>query len=209
MKKLLSLVSISIVFLLNGYGQVIDDLEMANPFQEGLASVKKGDHWGFIDEKGDLVIKYRDDLVPSPSASGLAASEQWKSYPAFTEERCLIHEVREGIEYFGFIDKEGRTVIEPQYVNATNFKNGHAIVTQYTRQVVGRNELLGKDVVNYQVEELIIDKSGKVVTSLMNARNFVPSKVKKTPPDMQARFLGKGIVAVQGEEGKWAVYKFD
>ncbi len=209
MKKLLSLVSISIVFLLNGYGQVIDDLEMANPFQEGLASVKKGEQWGFIDEKGDLAIKFRDDLVPSPSSSGLAASDQWKSYPAFTEGRCLIHEVRDGIEYFGFIDMEGRTVIEPQYINATNFKNGHAIVTQYTRQVVGRNELLGKDVVSFQAEELIIDRTGKVVTSLMNARNFVPSKVRMTPPDMQARFLGKGLVAVQGEEGKWSVYKYE
>ena len=175
MKKLLSLVSISIFLIFNGYCQVIDNLEMANPYQDGLASVKKGDQWGFIDEKGDLVIAYRDDLVSSPSTSGLAASEEWKSYPAFREGRCLIHEMREGIQYFGFIDKQGRTVVEPNYVNATNFRDGYAIVTQYTRQVVGRNELLGKDVVNYQAEELVIDKTGMVVTSLMNPRNFVPS----------------------------------
>ena len=208
MKRLLTLILISLIFSLNGYSQVIKDLEMVSPIHDGLGSVKKGGQWGFIDEKGELVINFRDDIVSSPAMSGLAAKPEMRDYPQFVEDRCLIQKTEEGIVYFGFIDKKGEIVIEPQYVNATNFKNGLAIVTQYIRQVVGKNELLGKDVVNYQIEELVINDSGEVVSSLMNARNFVPSKVKGSPPEMQARFLGAGIVAVKGEDGKWAVNKF-
>ena len=208
MKKLVTLVLISFVFLLNGYSQVLSDLEMVSPFHNGLASVKKGDKWGFIDKSGDLVIDFRGDILGSPSASGLAASHELMEYPIFVEERCLIHKIVDGIEYFGFIDRSGQTVVEPKYVNATNYKNGFAMVTQYTRQVIGKNELLGKDVVVYHIEELVIDKSGKVAISLMNPRNYVPKKGKGTPPDMEASFLGDRMVAVKGEDGKWSVYKF-
>lgn len=208
MKKLAILVLISFVFLMNGYGQVLSDLDMVSPFHDGLASVKKDGKWGFIDESGDLVVDFRDDILPSPASSGLAASSELMEYPVFYEDRCLIHNVVDGIEYFGFIDRSGKVAVEPKYVNATNFKNGFAMVTQYTRQVIGKNELLGKDVVVYHIEELVIDKSGKVAISLMNPRNYVPKKIKGDPPEMEASFLGDRMVAVKGEDGKWSIYKF-
>ena len=209
MKKLVTLVLISFTFLLNGYSQVLNDLEMVSPFRDGLASVKKDGKWGFIDESGDLVIDFRDDILGSPSASGLAASPELMEYPIFIEERCLIHKIIDGIEYFGFIDRSGKTVVEPKYVNATNYKNGFAMVTQHTRQVIGKNELLGKDVVVHQIDELVIDKSGEIAISLMNPRNYVPKNEKKrNPPEMEASLLGDRMVAVKGEDGKWSVYKF-
>ena len=208
MKKLVTLVLISFAFLLNGYSQVLNDLEMVSPFHDGLASVKKDGKWGFIDESGDLVIDFRDDILGSPSASGLAASPELMEYPIFIEERCLIHKIIDGIEYFGFIDRSGKTVVEPKYVNATNYKNGFAMVTQHTRQVIGKNELLGKDVVVHQIDELVIDKSGEIAISLMNPRNYVPKNEKRNPPEMEASLLGDRMVAVKGEDGKWSVYKF-
>ena len=208
MKKSVTLVLISIVFLLNGYAQVISELERVSPFHDGLASVKKGDKWGFINESGELVIDFREDILASPSSSGLAASSELREYPIFVEDRCLIHKIEDGIEFFGFIDRSGKVVVEPIYVNATNFKNGFAMVTQYTRQVIGKNELLGKDVVVFHIEELVIDKSGEVAISLMNPRNYVPKKAKGNPPEMEASFLGDRMVAVKDENGKWGVYKF-
>jgi len=50
---------------------------------------------------------------------------------------------------------------------------------------------LGKDVVNYLAEELIIDPKGKVVTSLMNSRTFVPNKVKDLLPSKEMTVNGR------------------
>ena len=50
---------------------------------------------------------------------------------------------------------------------------------------------LGKDVVNYLAEELIIDPKGKRVTSLMNSRTFVPNKVKDLLPSKEMTANGR------------------
>ena len=189
------------------FGQVISDLDWVSPIHEGLAAVKQGNNWGFIDKEGVVKIEPREDLVSSKmSTEGVAEGEM--EYPLFVEERCLIEQTIEGIRYFGFIDPSGKTVIEPGYVNATNFRNGFAIVTQYSKQVLGKNELLGKEVVNYQLEELVIDKKGDAVSLLMNSRTYVPNKIKGSPPEMNAYFLGERLVAVKGEDGKWSIYQF-
>ena len=152
MRRRIALI-LSLVFIGQGFGQVIGDLDWVSPMHEGLAAVKKGNMWGFI-------------------------------------------------------DKQGKTVVEPGYVNATNFRNGFALVTQYSKQVLGKNNLLGKDVVNYLAEELIIDTKGEVITSLMNSRTFVPNKVKDSPPEMHAYFVGERLVAVKGDDGQWSIFKF-
>jgi hypothetical protein len=198
---------LTLAFVWQGFGQVISDLDWVSPMHEGYAAVKKGNMWGFIDNDGVVKIEPRGDLVSSKmSAEGVAEGEM--EYPVFIEGRCLVEQTFDGIRYFGFIDSSGKTIVEPGYVNATNFRNGFAIVTQYSKQVLGKNELLGKEVVNYQLEELIIDKKGEVVTALMNARTYVPNKIKGSPPDMNAYFLGERLVAVKGEDGKWSIFQF-
>ncbi len=199
---------LSLVLVWQGFGQVISDLDWVSPMHEGLAAVKKGNMWGFIDKDGVTKIEPREDLVSSNTSFYGVSEDSEMEYPFFVEGRCLIEQTFDDIKYFGFIDKSGKTVVEPGYVNATNFRNGYAIVTQYSKQVLGKNELLGKDVVNYLAEELVIDDKGNVVTSLMNARTFVPNKVKGNPPEMHAYFIGERLVAVKGDSGKWSVLKF-
>ncbi len=199
---------LSLALMWQGFSQVISDLDWVSPMHEGMAAVKKGNMWGFIDKDGSMKIEPREDLAPSKtSLSGVSEDSEMK-YPIFVEGRCLIEQTFEGIRYFGFIDKQGKTVVEPGYINATNFRNGFAIVTQYSKQVLGKNNILGKDVVNYLAEELIIDNQGKVVTSLMNSRTFVPNKLKDSPPEMHAYFIGERLVAVKGDDGQWSIYKF-
>ncbi len=148
---------LSLALMWQGFSQVISDLDWVSPMHEGMAAVKKGNMWGFIDKDGSMKIEPREDLAPSKtSLSGVSEDSEMK-YPIFVEGRCLIEQTFEGIRYFGFIDKQGKTVVEPGYINATNFRNGFAIVTQYSKQVLGKNNILGKDVVNYLAEELIID----------------------------------------------------
>ena len=45
--------------------QLINDADEYFPFQDELAAIKKGDKWGFINKKGELVINFRDDIVVS------------------------------------------------------------------------------------------------------------------------------------------------
>lgn len=199
---------LSLAMVWQGFSQVIGDLDWVSPMHEGLAAVKKGSMWGFIDKDGVMKIEPRDDIVPSKTSFPGVLKGSEMEYPFFVEGRCLIEQTFEGIRYFGFIDKQGKIVVEPGYINATNFKNGFALVTQYSKEVLGKNNLLGKDVVNYLAEELIINNKGEVVTALMNARTFVPNKVKDSPPEMHAYFIGERLVAVKGDDGQWSIYKF-
>lgn len=198
----------SLVFIWQGFGQVISDLDWVSPMHEGLAAVKKGNMWGFIDKDGVMMIELREDIVSSKSSSSSLLDDPEFKYPVFVEGKCLIEQTFEGIRYFGFIDKQGKTVVEPGYINATNYRNGFALVTQYSKEVLGKNNLLGKDVVNYLAEELIIDNRGELVASLKNARTFVPNKVKESPPEMYAYFIGERLVAVKGDDGQWSIFKF-
>ena len=43
--------------------QLITGLDEVSPFNEGLAAVKKGDQWAFMDKQGAIALDFRDDLV--------------------------------------------------------------------------------------------------------------------------------------------------
>ena len=62
MKKIFLLFALIILpFLL--YTQELTGIDEIAPFSEGLAAIRKGNEWGFINKEGQLVIEFRDDLV--------------------------------------------------------------------------------------------------------------------------------------------------
>ena len=129
--------------------------------------------------------------------------------PQFNNDRAMISKVVDDITFYGFIDRSGKIVIEPKYVKATNFNNGHAIVMEYSKEVVGQNKLLGKDVVSYEVEEYVIDKNDKALTPGLDPRNCVPDKMKAgKSPEFSTKFFGERMVAVKTSEEKWEIYSF-
>lgn len=83
-------------------------------FSEGLAAVEQGDLWGYIDTKGNMVIKpqfitaeyFYDGLarVAKPGANGAFASP------------------------WGYIDKTGKLVYETKFEKASDFSDGMALV---------------------------------------------------------------------------------
>lgn len=207
--RILALLILGLSLAFQGYSQLMDGIDQLSPFHDGLASVKKGNQWGFMDSNGKMAVDFRNDLVSSPAVDSWSlAGAELKKYPVFHEDRCLFSKEIDGIRYYGYIDKSGKEAIAPTYVNATNFKNGYAIVMVYTKEVVGKNQLLGKDVVEHKVEEMVIDTSGKVVTPLFNEKNYVPEKIKSSPPPITGKFLGNNLVAVQNEDQKWMIYQF-
>lgn len=151
MKKIL-IVILLIPFI--GFAQNIENVDYISPFHNDIAAVKKGIKWGFIDKEGTLVINYRDDLVPAKTGNA--------SYPVFSEERSLIVHKKNGISYFGYINKSGKTVIEPQFINATNFKDNAAIALKLVKENLGSNDVLMKNVVNYHYFEVIINTNGEI-----------------------------------------------
>ena len=184
--------------------QILNDVDKIYPFQEDLAAVQKNNKWGFINKKGELVIDYRSDLVVSNNHLN-----NLNSYPIFKNNRCLIKKQVNEIYYYGYIDKTGTIIIAPQFLNATNFENGHALIIAPSKEVIGFNKLLNKDIISSNIEEFVINTIGEKVRYLENPFKYNLQKRKSTvPPVFHSKFIAPNIVAVQKHDMKWDVYQF-
>ncbi|GAA4275427.1 hypothetical protein GCM10022259_01510 [Aquimarina mytili] len=187
-----------------GSSQVLKNIDEIAPFHEELAAVRQGTQWGFIDKKGALVIAYRDDLVLSKTDKNTTA------YPYFEDGRCRIQQKANGISQFGYIDKKGNTVIKPEFLNATNFENGHAIVLKIAKEELGRNDLLDKKVVSYSYDEIVIDTTGKSKTFLNGPIHLVYKKDRlRKPPVIHSHFLSSDLIAVKNKNNLWNLYAIE
>jgi hypothetical protein len=106
----------------------------AFPFSEGLAAVREGGSWHFIDENGTRAIDRDFDEVKS-FAEGLSA-------------------VKVG-GLWGYIDRSARMVIPPHFMAARDFRSGLAAV------LVGRLPDSGS--VPFNRKWGYIDRNGKIV----------------------------------------------
>src|SRR5262245_43011234 len=79
------------------------------PFTEGLAAAQEGELWGYIDPKGEWVIK------PAFAMAGL-----------FHERRASVR--RTFADKYAFIDERGNVVIPAQFDCVEDFENGVARV---------------------------------------------------------------------------------
>lgn len=183
--------------------QNLMDIDYVSPFNDDLAAIKKGTQWAFIDVNGKVAVNFRDDLVASYIENS--------SYPIFNNERCLIEKKQDGISYFGYIDKTGKTVIEPQFLNAANFKNGVAIALELKMETLGTNNLLGKSMVSYDYFEVIIDDSGKILHYVSSEPTHISlsNKKLKNTPKINSKFISDNLVITKSESGKWSIKKLN
>lgn len=203
MKKTIILISLLSLITFFGNTQTTENLDYVSTFNEGLAAVKKGNQWAFINTNGQLVINFRSDLVSTESEDG--------TYPIFKNGRCLIEEKKEGISYYGYIDITGKEIIEPQFLNATNFKDEVAIVIYLVSEELGKNNLLGKDMVNYKYFEVAIDLQGAIITYLTKEGTTIilDKKSLKKSPAITSRLISKNLIAVKMENNKWTIKKIE
>jgi len=164
----------------------------ARPFSSGLAVVKIGGKFGFINATGKLVIEPKFDLV-SPFSEGLAVVQFGEKIAfidstgktaiqpqlafgeamSFSEGMAAISLDKPdmlGVGRWGYIDRTGKVVIQPQFLHASRFAQGLAKVAV---------EALGK--------EGYIDKRGAVA---------IP------PQFADAHDFSDGLAAVE-IDGKW------
>lgn len=127
--------------------------ERSLPFENGLARVKKGDLWGFVNEKFELVVPCKYQLVRSFSEGWAAVrmNNQWHFIDTTsTIQMSLNVNIRDigtfknGMCWFkvgnkyGFISKEKPIAVPPRFNSVTDFeadvavvetKNGFGIIT--------------------------------------------------------------------------------
>ncbi|MBZ0189603.1 MAG: WG repeat-containing protein, partial [Candidatus Obscuribacterales bacterium] len=119
------------------------EFKLAKPFSEGLAAVKVGEDWGFIDKEGKIRIEPKYASV-RPFNQGLAIVYVRKGSEDFPEsEKDNLKSVLAdpntpnlkkallaiaGARKAGFIDREGKFVIAPDYLSAQEFNDGLALV---------------------------------------------------------------------------------
>ncbi len=186
-----------------GWTQPVEDLDYISPFHEDVAAIQKNGQWAFINREGAVVINFRDDLVIEKTEQG--------SYPKFYDNRCLIKTKREGITYFGYIDKSGKSILKPEFLNATNFKNGLAIVLELVKEDKGENEILGKKVVYYKYYEVIIETNGenKMYLTPGGVNVVLDKKFLKEPPRITSKLISDQLIVAKGDNGKLAVRKIN
>lgn len=175
--------------------QNLKGLNYVSPFHEGLAAVKKDNSWGFIDTTGTLVIKFHSDFT---------AKE--KKYPFYQNGRCLISNVENGITYFGYRDEKGNIINSPKFANATSYRDGMAIVLMISKELLGKNNLLAKDVVSYSYDEVLIDKDGNTIMYLEGPIHLPLSKDKlREPPKINSHLLSDKLVVTRDKNKKWEI----
>ncbi|WP_439152295.1 WG repeat-containing protein [Winogradskyella sp.] len=183
--------------------QQIDAVDFISPFYDGVAAVKKNDQWAFINNNGDIMVDFRDDLVLTQTADG--------SYPIFYSGRCLIKERKEGISYFGYIDITGNTIIEPRFLNATNFSYGKALALELIKEDAGENVALEKNIVYYKYVEVVINTAGEI-ENYINPKGVYVALDKdflRNPPKITSKRISENLVAKKDENGKWSVIKLN
>ena len=96
---------------------ILPQFQSAEPFSEGLALVASGDYkYAFINRAGKTVIPPPDfkpvDFGPEEPGSRFSGGLA----PVIIGEKC------------GFVDREGKLVIPPRFLNARNFSEGLAAI---------------------------------------------------------------------------------
>ena len=201
MKKVIIMFVLLVLIPVSSFTQTIENLDYISPFNEGVAAIKKNNQWAFINNKGVIVVSFRNDLVTTKSLDG--------DYPIFKNGRCLIVNEKDGISYFGFINTSGKTVIEPQFLNALNFDNNLSMVLKLKKEIIGRNTALDKNVVYYKYFEVTIDTDGNVKNYLtQKGVNVVLDKdFLREPPKFTSKQISDNLVAIKNENGKWIIKK--
>ncbi|RXJ49447.1 WG repeat-containing protein [Gelidibacter gilvus] len=203
MKRSHFLSFLMLVFTSVLYSQSMVDADFVSPMNDEMVAVKKGSQWGFVNSEGNFVINFRDDLVITKTADG--------SFPIFHNGRSLITQRKDGINYYGYIDRSGKTVIEPQYLNATNFKDDAAIVLVLRRNELSQNIALNKPVVNYDYFEVAINPNGEVITYLTQEPVHITLSAEslRKPPAIYSKALSNTMFAVMNAQKKWSILKVE
>lgn len=187
--------------------QELKGIDEIAPFNEGLAGVRQGEKWGFIDENGTLVIDFRNDVYWNSNADTTRSDISGVRYPIFQEGRCLITKnVEDGVPLYGFMDTKGNTIIEPQFLNVYPFKNGYTTGVLFEKTLKGKNEFK-LDIYEFKFFDVLVDASGEIDEFFERRHNIQMTKKRYQVPTIGAKYLAEDLVAVYGKDQGWEIRK--
>lgn len=206
------------ILLLDGKGNRVKLLPYDDvaSFSEGLAAVKSGIKWGYMDAEGKVVVPLQWEAVNSFSEGVAAVQVNSSTMPHIIDKSGQkLFDIPFGTKYIGpfseglakvaqnnlggYMDKTGKMVIPAKYLNLGDFKNGMAIVVN-TANRYGFVDKTGKEVItptydgagNFSAEGLAPVKQG-------NLWGFVDRTGKAViPPQFEAvSGFNNGVSAVK------------
>ncbi len=189
------------------YSQTIKNIDEIAPFSEGLAAVRQGNQWGFINEEGTMVINFRNDIYWNQDADTSKDDISGVRFPMFNEGRCLITKnVEEGVPVFGFIDTKGNVVLEPQLLNVYPFKDGYTTAVLFEKTMKGKNEF-NLNIYDFKFHDVMLDTSGEILEFFNRRYNIQMTKKRYQRPTIGVKRLSKGLVAVHAKNQGWEIRK--
>ncbi len=189
--------------------QTIQNVDEIAPFSEGLAAVRKGNQWGFINESGTLVIDFRDDLVWNEDADVSRPDVSGIQHPIFNEGRCLItKKVEDGVSVYGFIDKTGKVVLEPMLLNVYPFKDGYTTGVLFEKTLRGKNEFKF-NIYEFKFFDVMLDTSGEIVEYFNRRYGIQMTRRRYTLPWIGVKMLNDQLVAVYEKDQGWEIRALD
>jgi hypothetical protein len=207
MKNIVIAFAVLIIVPFFGNSQIIENIDEIAPFSEGLAAVRKGTQWGFINEEGSLAIDFRNDLHWNKEAVTSKKDISGIRYPMFKEGRCLItKKVEDGVAVYGFIDKKGNTVIEPQFLNVYPFENGYTTGVLFEKTLKGENEFKLK-IYDFKFFDVLLNTSGEIVEYYDRRYGIQMTKRRYQLPEIGAKRLADGLIALYGKDKGWEIRK--
>lgn len=159
----------------------------ATAFREDLALVKttgENGKWGYIDESGKFEINatYKDATVfqeglawvvlenGAPSAINkngeiIFTLKEAEDVSLFSEDLAAFSKIDSTNTIWGFVDKSGKQVINPQFTNVGSFHDGKCAV-QNKEGKWGYIDKSGKIIINHQFDSALKFKDGKAIVNL-------------------------------------------
>lgn len=179
------------------------------PFNEGLAAVRVGNQWGFINEEAEMVIALRDDLVWNSEADTNIPGVMGIRYPEFKNGRCMVQVFKEdNIPYYGFIDITGKTVIQPEYLNITQFDYNKAVGIYVRQTFQGKNEIK-LDIIEYIFTEVLVNTNGEIIWPIAEREHILTAKRRYETPELRAKLIAENLLVFKTKDNKWETKKLD
>lgn len=114
--------------------------------------------------------------------------------------------VEEDVPVFGFIDAQGKVVLEPQLLNVYPFKDGYTTAVLFEKAMKGKNEF-NLNIYEFKFHDVMLDTSGEILEFFNRRYNIQMTKKRYERPTIGAKRLSDGLIAVHTQDQGWEIRK--
>lgn len=207
MKKIVVLIAFFVAVQSPVFSQEkLDGIDQITDFHEGLAGVRKGNEWGFVNKQGELVIDFRNDIVWNKEVKSGNGRIAGIRYPAFKNGMCLVQKMEDEIPLYGYINTKGDLIVDYKFLNISTFEDGYATGVYFDKVFRGNNEFKLK-IYDFKFHDVLINDSGEIVEFFDRRYNIQMTKKRYDIPTLRAKYLANDVVAVFKEGAGWEIRK--